>query len=117
LGTSKNDAGREFIAIAESKKYPIFFVQFHPEKHQFEKRRAYSPMDRSQDTIQVMTAFIFKMVESVRKYSKDYDNIPQLVQSYFPYYKSPIWSPVMSFERIYMFKNYFNIPEETKPVD
>jgi len=115
LGTSKNDAGREYIALLEHKKYPIFFAQFHPEKHQFEKRRSYIPMDRSQSTIKLMTSFIFKLVNDVRKNAKSFEDIPSSVAAYFPYYKMPIWSPVKSFERIYMFKNYFSLPEDDQP--
>merc|ERR1712160_147218 len=111
-GTSKNDAGKEFIAILEAKKYPIFFVQFHPEKHQFEKRKSYKDLDRSYDTIKLMTSFIFKVVNDVRQYATKYEEIPMFVQSFFPYYKVPIWSPVQSFERIYIFKNYFTLPGE-----
>lgn len=111
LGTSKNDAGREFTAILESKKYPMFFTQFHPEKHQFEKRDSYKPMDRSERTIRVMTSFIFKLVEMARKHAQPFEKIPESIQSYFPYYKTPMWSPSKAFERIYMFKNYFGLPD------
>jgi gamma-glutamyl hydrolase len=58
LATSRNDKGKEFVAIAESTKYPFWFTQFHPEKHQFEKRRSYSTMDRSPKTIQLMSGYI-----------------------------------------------------------
>jgi len=88
----------------------MFFVQFHPEKHQFEKRKSYKDLDRSYDTIKLMTSFIFKVVNDVRQYSTKYEDIPMFVQSFFPYYKVPIWSPVQSFERIYIFKNYFSLP-------
>lgn len=111
LGVSKNDKGREFTAILESKEYPMWFTQFHPEKHQFEKRDSYKPMDRSERTIRVMTSFVFKLVELARKHAKTFDKIPQSIQSYFPYYKTPIWSPSKAFERIYMFKNYFGLPD------
>lgn len=111
LATSKNEAKREFTAILESKKYPFYFTQFHPEKHQFEKRDSYKPMDRSERTIKVMTSFVFKLVELARPHSVTFEKIPQSVQSYFPYYKTPTWSPSKAFERIYMFKNYFGLPD------
>jgi len=115
LGSSKTDASREFGAIFESKDFPMYFVQFHPEKHQFEKREAYKPMDRSQNTIKVMSSFIFKLVDLARKNAKPLDMIPSNIQGYFPYYKQPIWSPSKAFERIYMFKNYFGLPKATPP--
>jgi len=112
LGSSKNDAGREFAAIFESKDLPMWFVQFHPEKHQFEKRESYKTMDRSEATIRVMSSFVFRLVDLVRKNAHTLDEIPKAIQSYFPYYKQPIWSPSKAFERIYMFKNYFGLPKE-----
>jgi hypothetical protein len=112
LGSSKSDSGKEFVAILESKKYPMYFVQFHPEKHQFEKRESYNPMDRSETTIKVMSSFIFKLVDLARKNAKTLDQIPTAIQSFFPYYKTPIWSPSKAFERIFMFKNYYGLPKE-----
>jgi len=69
-------------------------------------------LDRGYDTIKLMTSFIFKVVNDVRQNSVKYEEIPMFVQSFFPYYKVPIWSPVQSFERIYIFKNYFTLPGE-----
>jgi len=112
LGSSNSDAGRKFGAIFEAKAFPMWFVQFHPEKHQFEKRESYKPMDRSESTIKVMSSFVFKLVELARPRSHVFDQIPTSIQSYFSYYKNPIWSPSKAFERIYMFKNYFGLPKE-----
>jgi len=115
LGSSKNAAGKEFGAIFEAKNnIPMWFVQFHPEKHQFEKRESYKPMDRSELTIKVMSSFIFKLVNLARAHSKPLEEIPSTLQSYFPYYKTPIWSPSKAFERIYMFRNYFGIPKSVE---
>lgn len=36
LATAKNDAGDEFVAVLEAKEFPIYAVQFHPEKNIFE---------------------------------------------------------------------------------
>ena len=115
LGTSKTNTGKEFIALLEAKKYPIFMVQFHPEKHQFEKRLTYKDLDRSEDTIRLMSSFIFKLVESVRQYSYPLNDIPKQIQSYFSIYTIPEMSPVQSFERIYVFKNFFTSTKTSKP--
>lgn len=112
IGHSTSDSKKEFVAMLEAKSYPMYFVQFHPEKHQFEKRESYKPMDRSQTTIKVMSSFIFKLVELARKNAKPLDQVPSAIQSFFPYYKQPIWSPSKAFERIYMFKNYYGLPKE-----
>jgi len=68
-------------------------------------------MDRSERTIKVMTSFIFKLVEFARPQATTFDKIPNSIQSYFPYYKMPVWSPSKAFERIYMFKNYYGLPD------
>lgn len=114
LGTSKTDKGDEFIAILEAKKYPIYFVQYHPEKHQFEKKVIYKDLDRSTKTIQLMTSYIFKLVDLVRKNSRDVNSIPSFIQSYFSWYNSAKLSPVKSFERIYVFNNYFKVAPTAK---
>lgn len=36
IAKSRDKEDREYISIVESKQYPIFGVQFHPEKPQFE---------------------------------------------------------------------------------
>lgn len=38
LSFAHNDQGDEFIAVVEAKKYPIWGIQFHPEKNNFEWR-------------------------------------------------------------------------------
>lgn len=36
VAQSKDSQDRDYISIVESKEYPIYGVQFHPEKPQFE---------------------------------------------------------------------------------
>jgi len=112
LATSKNAKGQEFVAMVEHKKYPIYMTQFHPEKTQFEKRSAYKNLDRSPGTIQTMSSFAFKLTELARPRSAIYQNIPEFIQKNFPYYNHAINSPVQSFERIYIFQNYFNVTSD-----
>jgi len=115
LGTSKNASGKEFVSIVESIKYPIYMTQFHPEKTQFEKRIIYKNLDRSHSTISTMSSFAFKLVDNVRQYSKSITETPDFIQSFFPYYHQAINSPVKSFERIYVFKNYFKLTPDAEP--
>lgn len=104
----------EFIAILEAKKYPMYFTQFHPEKHQFEKKSIYDGLDRSQSTIKLMSAYIFEFVERTRKYAQPMSKIPEWVQAYFSFYQTPKLSPAKSFERIYVFNSYFkSYPSQT----
>jgi len=35
VGLSRTNDGKQFVAIAEHKKLPYYFVQFHPEASQF----------------------------------------------------------------------------------
>ena len=36
IAVAQGKQGQEYISVIESKKYPIYGVQFHPEKPQFE---------------------------------------------------------------------------------
>jgi len=69
LGTSKTDKGVHFIAMMEAREYPFFLTQFHPEKYQFELTDYYSLLDRKLSTINLMSAYIFRFVEIIRKKS------------------------------------------------
>lgn len=53
LSTMFDKSEKEFIGIVQSKKYPIFSMQFHPEKNMFEFYRAEYP--HGSDSIFAMT--------------------------------------------------------------
>jgi imidazoleglycerol phosphate synthase glutamine amidotransferase subunit HisH len=40
IATGSSGDGKKFVAMTASRGYPIFTTQFHPEKNQYEKRRA-----------------------------------------------------------------------------
>ena len=68
LATSKTDSGLEFVTIIEHKKYPIFGVQFHPEKNQWERRSDhYINLNREFSTQSVTSSLIRNMVDYIRE--------------------------------------------------
>ena len=99
--------GDEFVALAEYKNYPFYFSQFHPEKHQYEKKESYNSLDRSEDTIRLVSSYAFKLASIAKEHAKSLDSIPKAIQSYFSGFNTPIISPVKSFQRIYVFKTFF----------
>lgn len=108
LGTSTTLRGENFVAIMEAKEYPFFLAQFHSEKNQFEKRRYYWKLDRSEKTIRQLSSYIFRFVELIRQKSKQ--RLPRnllrvnyRIKAYLSYYQTPKNSPVKSFERMYTF--------------
>lgn len=102
MGTSLNDQGAEFIAMAEDKKYPFFATQWHPEKHQFERGPANAFCDKSTPTIKFMSEIIQELVDRVRATSKVFSKIPSAVKPYLSMYQTPYVIGYNNFERVYM---------------
>ena len=54
LATAKSQNGEQFVAIIQSKIYPFFGMQFHPEKNSWEKRfKKYFKLNRDGSTLAV----------------------------------------------------------------
>lgn len=54
LGTASSQDGEKFVAIIQSKIYPFFGMQFHPEKNSWEKRfKKYYKLNRDANTLAV----------------------------------------------------------------
>lgn len=67
LGTSKNLAGQDFVAILEDKNHPFFMVQFHPEKNAWEKRsKTMEYLDRSKKIIEIVDSFVLNLIDYAR---------------------------------------------------
>lgn len=68
LGTSLDMSGKEYIAIIENVKYPIYGVQFHPEKVMFEWNQLYNDyLPRTYGAIVANTFFGQFFINEVRK--------------------------------------------------
>jgi len=102
MGTSLNDQGAAFIAMAEDKKYPFFSTQWHPEKHQFERGQADAFADKSTPTIRFVSEIIQELVDRVRGTSKVLAKMPAAIMPYFSIYQTPYVIGYNNFERIYL---------------
>ena len=57
ISTNHDDNGTEFVSLFESKKYPIWGSQFHPEKNQFEWAVKYDEIPHSQPAVDISLYF------------------------------------------------------------
>lgn len=95
--------GKEFISTFEGKKYPIYGMQWHAEKPQFEWNPK-SSINHSKESIQANQYFARFLVDEARKslhhFSSDAEEYSSLIYNY-----SPIYSRLMtsSFEQVYVF--------------
>ena len=64
IGTSTSPYNEEFVAIMESKEYPIFAVQFHPEKNLYEWKVT---ADRSAEGAEIVQIMSNRFIEIARK--------------------------------------------------
>ena len=75
LATSKSiDEKMTFISAAEGKKYPVYAVQFHPEKNAY----MFSPegkIDHGKTSIEIMQEMSTFFVEECRKNKHSFDNV------------------------------------------
>jgi gamma-glutamyl hydrolase len=104
IGTSKNEKGVEFVSSIEHKTLPIIGNQWHPEKNQFERGEVYSFLDRSARSTRFLGDIVRKMVQKVRKESKNLSEIPNFIKPYFSVYRTPEALNMKSYERIYCFE-------------
>ena len=110
LGTSKNAKGVEFVASVEHKKYPFWATQWHPEKNMFERAEAYSFLDRSGTTLELMHSIINTFTQDIRLKGapKTWKDIKEEIKMYFAIYRPAEIPPLNTYERIYTFQRYHN---------
>lgn len=103
LATNKDINDVEFISAMEHKKYPIYGVQFHPEKNQFEfkKNRGFP---HSIDSIKSAQFFANFFVNECRKNKNAFSNSTVEAQSLI-YNFDPKYTGLQSgyYEQIYVF--------------
>jgi len=66
VGTSLDVKGREFISMMEARNYPIFGVQFHPERTASE-HHAYENLVQDYNAIRAMHHFAAMLVQKSKK--------------------------------------------------
>merc|ERR1712037_1035441 len=85
--TGLDRAGKEFIAVIEGKKYPVFGTQFHPEKNSFEWSTK-SDIPHSHDAVLTTQAFsnffVAQARENSRKFPSEDDLNSKLIYNYAP---------------------------------
>eukprot|EP00112_Aurelia_sp_Birch-Aquarium-sp1_P013130 Seg2778.1 transcript_id=Seg2778.1/GoldUCD/mRNA.D3Y31 product="Gamma-glutamyl hydrolase" protein_id=Seg2778.1/GoldUCD/D3Y31 len=93
LATSKDKKGVEFVAAIEAKDYPIYGLQWHPEKPSFEWNPALN-MDKSFDSIifgQAMgNFFINEARKNCNKFKSKRAETRALMHSYYPLYTGDV---------------------------
>lgn len=87
LSIMHDKSGSPFVGIIEAKKYPIFAVQFHPEKNLFEWNQNSIPHDF--DAVAIATYFADFFVSQARKNTNIFPEdelVSELIYNYSPIY-------------------------------
>ena len=88
----------EFISIMESKKYPIYGVQFHPEKTLFEWKIF---ADRSYSPVFIVQNWANKFIDKARMNKNSFNSVDEFESLSFRNFIPKETN--MSFTRIYVF--------------
>eukprot|EP01092_Planopodium_desertum_P000115 TRINITY_DN101793_c0_g1_i1.p1 TRINITY_DN101793_c0_g1~~TRINITY_DN101793_c0_g1_i1.p1 ORF type:complete len:188 (-),score=10.64 TRINITY_DN101793_c0_g1_i1:37-600(-) len=104
ISTNLDRAGKEFVSTWESYKYPIYGMQWHPEKNQFE----WDPLeviDHSADAILTMQYFSNFLASQARlnnhKFPSTAAETAALIYNWSPVYTEALTD---DFEQCYIFK-------------
>ena len=108
-GTSTDKRNEEVISMVEHKSMPFYGVQYHIEKHMYERGDTYSAVDRSEEVVvfsQQVVSNIFRLIRSKGK-PQSFDKIPLQIKQYFALYRPAELPLTEEFERIYTFQRYY----------
>lgn len=80
LSTNKDRKGKEFISTVEAVEHPIFGIQWHPEKNQFEwgisaDGMPYEAINHSADAVRVAQYFANFFVQQARRSTHKFSNV------------------------------------------
>ena len=108
LATNQDVHGIEFVSLMESKKYPFYGSQFHPEKNIFEWSLNYPSVPHSRHAILSAAFFADFFVNECRKSHHQFPNEAEeeqhLIYNYNPLYTGKA-EVNFSLQQTYMFKN------------
>eukprot|EP00128_Syssomonas_multiformis_P012169 Colp12_sorted_trinity150504_noHs@30934 len=90
VATSVDRQGKEFITIWEGLKYPIYGVQFHPERNQFEWDRV-EPLDHTLEGIQAMQWLANFFVQEARRNGNHFESEAEEAQ-HLIYNSAPLYT-------------------------
>jgi len=85
-GTTVTKIGTEIAAMIEHKEYPIFGLQFHPEKQQFEKLDHFEYVPRNMYILRTIRDYMIEMIEPTRLTSKTIDDVSGFTRAYISTY-------------------------------
>ena len=77
-----NRVGKEFMAMAEYKDYPIFLTQFHVEKTQFERIRPNAHISRDPKIVEFSFQMMMAIIGPTRQYALPLDELDSVVRSF-----------------------------------
>ncbi|KAK3580712.1 hypothetical protein CHS0354_005716 [Potamilus streckersoni] len=103
LSTNMDRNGKVFISTMEAKKYPIFGVQWHPEKNLFNWNPKYD-INHDAHAVRVSQYFASFFVSEARKSNHTFPAMKDEADAVIANYQ-PVYSNDGSFEQIYYF-NY-----------
>lgn len=106
-GTYYNSSNATFVASFEGNKYPIYGVQYHPEKNPFEFKVKASHTAEAVDIAYQMARFF---VNEARKSTHSFNSTSELREySIFNYPK--VTSDKVKYMEVYFFKKIFTLGE------
>ncbi|CAI5740059.1 unnamed protein product [Hyaloperonospora brassicae] len=113
LATNVDRQGVEFISAYEAKEYPVYAVQFHPEKNSFEYGRypdgtPYEVVDHSREGVAVGQFFANFFIDEARKNNLHFED-PSVERKalIYNYQTSTVTDP--DFVESYIFKHDFSM--------
>ncbi|GAV04304.1 hypothetical protein RvY_14606 [Ramazzottius varieornatus] len=101
LSTSTTPSGETFVSAMEGKTYPIYGVQFHPEKSNFEWRHP-SAVSHSAEAVLVSQFFANFFVSEARKNNHRFPSQEQEDDALI-YNWNPVFSKNTVYDQIYVF--------------
>jgi gamma-glutamyl hydrolase len=103
LTTSPDLAGRRFVSTIESRRYPIFGVQWHPEKNAFEWREN-TTIPHTKDAVQVMQYMANFFADQGRQNTNHFDSLEDEVENLIYQYTPEFMNLDKShFQQLYFF--------------
>ena len=95
ISTMLDHDGNEFIAMAEHKEYPIFVIQFHPEKNSFEFFRSIYPHDDDAIFAETYLSNLFVSLGRKNNHTFPLDELSQnLIYNWPPVFTNSVYETV-----------------------
>ncbi|XP_063446341.1 gamma-glutamyl hydrolase-like [Mytilus trossulus] len=107
LSTNVASNGKEFLSTVEAHKYPVYGIQWHPEKSNFLWNSRYTGLVHDFQSIRVSQHFANFFISEARKNKHKFPSVEMEAKSLINNY--PIWYTAdSSFEEMYFFNYTIN---------